>query len=546
MTMLVSGFVLAVVLSLALNLLYRLIALRVGFVAQPRDDRWHKRPTPLVGGAAIATTVLIAVVLLEPLREMWLLLLCFGGIFAIGLIDDFRTLKPSTKLIGQIVVASALLFFGYRLGWSESLTLDTMLTLLWIIGITNAFNLLDNMDGLCGGVALIAGCALLAGVVSTTGTTPETAYLAVLLGAVAGFLVYNLHPATVFLGDSGSLFIGLSLAVLPLHIGNGPEPQADVMSIVAAPVLVLLIPIVDTAFVTISRLFSGRSPTHGGTDHSSHRLVAIGLSPRAAVAVLWTLAAVGGVLGFTIDRFAQDWGAVLGVLFIITVIIFGVYLSQVRVYEDTDRNQTQARTLTPLLSDVLYKQRMAEILLDVGLVSVAYYAAYRLRFEGEAFSTSFPSFLTSLPLVFGVQVFTLFVLGGYRGVWRSFGLMDGVVFAKAVLIGTLTLVFGVTYLYRFERYSRGVFVIYAALLLLLLLASRASFRLIAEFIQRRQHTGERLVIYGSGAGGAAAVRELVGQAGQPVRMIGFIDDDQDKQRVRCHGYHVLGPYTKLA
>ena len=272
MTILVSSVVLGVVLSLALNPLYRRIALRVGFVEQPRDDRWHKRPTPPVGGAAIATTLLIGVALLEPLREMWLLLLSVGGIFAIGSIDNLRPLKPSTKLIGQIVLASGLLFFGYRLGWSESLTLDTMLTLLWIVGVTNAFNLLDNMDGLFAGVALIAGCALLAGVVATTGTTPDAAYLAVLLGAVAGFLVYNVYPATVFLGDSGSLLIGLSLAVLPLHFGNGPEPRANVMAIIAAPILILLIPIVDTVFVTTSRLLSGRSPAHGGTDHSSHLL----------------------------------------------------------------------------------------------------------------------------------------------------------------------------------------------------------------------------------------------------------------------------------
>ena len=147
--MLVSCFVLAVVLSLALNPLYRRIALRIGFVESPREDRWHDRPTPPVGGAAIGTTLLIAVALLEPLREMWLLVLCVGVIFAIGSIDDIRPLRPSTKLIGQIIIASVLLFFGYRLGWSESLTLDTMLTLLWIVGITNAFNLLDNMDGLC-------------------------------------------------------------------------------------------------------------------------------------------------------------------------------------------------------------------------------------------------------------------------------------------------------------------------------------------------------------------------------------------------------------
>ena len=146
-----------------------------------------------------------------------------------------------------------------------------------------------------------------------------------------------------------------------------------------------------------------------------------------------------------------------------TVVLIDIYLSQVWVYEDTDRIQAQAGTVTPLLSDGLYKRRVAEILLDVGLVSLAYYAAYRLRFGGEAFSIFAPSFLASLPLVLGVQVFALFAVGGYRGLWRYFGLMDSIVYAKGVLIGTLAIVLSVTYLYRFELYSRGVFAIYAAL-----------------------------------------------------------------------------------
>ena len=550
MTILILSFVLALVLSLVLNPMYRMLAVRMGFVEHPRDDRWHESPTPAVGGLAIFTILLLAAVLLDPLREIWLLLLGVGGIFSIGLMDDLRNLKASTKLIGQIVIASLLLSFGYRLGWTESLTFDTVLTLFWIVGVTNAFNLLDNMDGLCAGVALIAGSALLAGIVTTVGVAPESLYLAVLLGGVAGFLFFNYHPARVFLGDSGSLLVGLSLSVLPLHLGTGPEPRTDVLSIVAAPVMVLLIPIGDTLLVTVSRLLSGRSPAHGGTDHSSHRLVAIGLSPRRAVAVLWTLAAVGGVLGFAIDRFTEEVMVVTGLLFVMAMVIFGVYLSQVRVYEDEDDIQSERRKLTPLVIDFPYKRRVAEILLDVGLVLVAYYAAFRLRFGqpmfvGDEFSTLFPSFLASLPLVLGIQVFSLFVVGTYRGVWKHFGLMDVVVLAKGVALGTVSIVFAVTFLYRFELFSRGVFVIYAALLLLMLFASRASFRLIGEFIQRQQHVGDRLVIYGAGQGGAAAVRELVGQSGEVFRLKGFIDDDPEKTGIRFLGYEVLGSYDDL-
>ena len=302
MTVIASYFFFGLALSLALNPLYRLAAHRFGYVQHPRDDRWHKRPTAPVGGPAIATTLLAGVALLEPLRQEWLPLLCVGVIFVLGTIDDVRALRATSKLVVQIAIASMLLFFGYRLGWSESLTLDIVLTLLRIVGITNAFNLLDNMDGLCAGIALIAGFSMLAGLDATAGTAPEAVYLAVLLGSTAGFLVYNFHPAGVFLGDSGSLLIGLSLAIMPLEPGQAVAPGSDVVSIVAVPVLVLLIPIFDATLVTVSRVLLSRPPSQGGKDHSSHRLVAIGLSEPAAVAVLWGLAAIGGLLGFAIDR----------------------------------------------------------------------------------------------------------------------------------------------------------------------------------------------------------------------------------------------------
>jgi UDP-GlcNAc:undecaprenyl-phosphate GlcNAc-1-phosphate transferase len=194
----------------------------------------------------------------------------------------------------------------------------------------------------------------------------------------------------------------------------------------------------------------------------------------------------------------------------------------------------------------MYKRRVAEVLLDACLVTIAYYSAYRLRFEGPEFGQFFRTFLQSLPLVVGVQMVVLVAVGAYRGVWQYFGLMDAVTFTKGVLLGTLTSVFLIVYLYRFESYSRGVFVIYAALLLLLLGGSRASFRLISEFAHRRRHAGQRLIIYGAGDGAATAVRELLARTSEGYRMLGFIDDDPGMARSRMQGYPVLGDFTSLA
>jgi UDP-GlcNAc:undecaprenyl-phosphate GlcNAc-1-phosphate transferase len=528
-------------ISAALVPACRALAFRLDCVARPSADRWHKRPTPLLGGVAIVLTVMLGATTFGVHAAVTPLLVAGALIFVVGVTDDLITLKPSTKLIAEIAVASLLVFFGYRLQWTSSLTLDLLLTMVWIVGVTNAFNLLDNMDGLCAGVALVAGITLLA---ASPGVSPQDVVLAVMSGALGGFLFYNFNPASVFMGDSGSLFVGLMFSALALDSGHGHHPSG-VFSVILAPALILLIPIFDTTLVTVLRVLSGRSASQGGRDHSSHRLVAIGLSERWAVAVLWTLAALAGVIAHGLVRGGGAWSLPAAALFVIAMVIFAVYLGHVKVYQSSDRLLMRSEKLTPFVAHVMYKRRIAEVLLDTCLVSVAYYSAYRLRFDGDAFILYFQSFLTSLPVVLAAQMIAFFVLGVYRGVWRHFGLMDGVVIAKGVLAGTVSIELALLYLFRFESYSRGVFIIYAALLMLVVTGSRASFRLIGEFVRRRRETGQRLLIYGAGDGGSIAVRELMGHAVNQYRMLGFVDDDPAKRGIRVQGYPVLSGYAGL-
>jgi UDP-GlcNAc:undecaprenyl-phosphate GlcNAc-1-phosphate transferase len=534
----------AFALSLVMVFLCRVAALRFGYVAKPRDDRWHRKPTALLGGIAIALTVLPLHLAIAGPRTLPILVIGSGLMFIVGLVDDLTRLKPYTKLVAEIAIASLFVFFGYRLGWSESLTLDTLLTMVWIVGVTNAFNLLDNMDGLSAGVSLIAGGAVLAGIVLAGGSPVEARYLALLMGAIAGFLVFNFHPASIFMGDSGSLFIGLNLALLTLGLPQGAG-RSNVLSIIVSPLFLLLVPILDTTLVTVSRILAGRSAAQGGRDHSSHRLVAMGLSERAAVAVLWTLAALGGLLALAVHGLPEAWMSAPAAVFALAMIIFAVYLAHVRVYDGLDESLLQTGRVTPFVVNFMYRRRVAEVGLDALLASIAYYAAYRLRFEGaEDFAVNFPSFLQSLPLVVGVQAVALYVVGVYRGVWRYFGLMDGVTFGKGVAVGTLASVSLIVGVYGFGTYSRGVFVIYAAMLILLLCGSRASFRLMSEFVNRRKQGGPRLIIYGAGDVGASAVRDLLGRRGG-YRMLGFIDDDPAMMRARMQGYPVLGNFDSL-
>jgi UDP-GlcNAc:undecaprenyl-phosphate GlcNAc-1-phosphate transferase len=528
----------AFALSSLLIPLCRKTAFRYGCVARPREDRWHRQPTPLLGGAAIVLPALGLSMLAGDTVNLAVPLATGLVIFLVGITDDVITLKPATKLIAEIALASVFLLFGARLHWTSSLTLDTLLTLVWLVGVTNAFNLLDNMDGLCGGIAIIAGGTLIAGLFSRAGLGPETRYLAIVLGATAGFLVRNVHPASIFMGDGGSLFLGLTLSGLALSgAGGAQQDRSNVLSIVLAPMLIVLIPIFDTTLVTVARVLSGRRVSQGGRDHSSHRLVAIGLSERAAVTVLWTLSLGGAAAASAVRSFSGGWAVLVAALFMLGMVLFAVYLAQVRVYEDPERGLPPG--VTPVVVDFMHKRRVGEVLLDSCLVAIAYYAAWRLRFDGPEWPYYFEHFLESLPIAIAVQLSALFVVGAYRGLWRHFGLMDGVVFTKSVGLGTLGMIVAIVYWYGFGDYSRGVFVMYAALLMLMLLGSRSSFRLIGEFARRRR-AGTRLVIYGAGEAGALVAREMLSDVREPFRILGFIDDDPKKQRLRLSGYSVLG------
>ena len=538
-------FAVAFAASLVLTPVCRALAHRYGFVAKPKQDRWHKRPTALFGGVAIAAVTLGVGFSLGFQPTVTPLLVTAALIAAFGLVDDVMSLKASTKLIAQITAASALLLFGFRLQWLDSMVGDAMLTLFWIVGVTNAFNLLDNMDGLCAGTALIAGTILLIDLIGNPALAGPALYLAGLLGATAGFLVYNVYPASIFMGDTGSLLLGLNLAAVSLLASGGDaQGRSGLLSVVVAPVLPLLVPIFDTTLVTALRVLSGRSPSQGGRDHSSHRLVAVGLSEPRAVATLWMLAAAGGMISLVFRRTGGGWGSIAAGAFLLAMIIFGVYLARVRVYDDADLARLKGDTLTPVIANFMYKRRVAEVLLDLCLIPLAYYTAYRLRFEGQLFGANYPQFLQSLPVVLAAQLIALFIVGGYRGTWRYFGMMDAVVFGKGVLAGTVAAELVVLYLYRFENYSRSVFVIDAIVLLLLLSATRASFRLVGEFVLRRTNAGRRVLIYGTTGASQATIREAFG-SDVMLKIVGYIDDDPLKKGIRVGGYAVVGNSNDL-
>ena len=254
-------------LAVALTPVIKVLARRWGFIAKPKTDRWHKKPTAMMGGVAIWLAVVITIVTLVPHTPAgWVIIGAASFLFLVGFVDDWLHIKPYQKLIGQVIGAAIVVNYGLVLPWTSSLPANMVITIFWLIGITNAINLLDNMDGLATGIAAIASGFLALNFV-TAGQPTEALMMGVFTAALLGFLVYNSNPASIFMGDSGSMFIGFFLASAALINVAGGRSRSF-LPVLAVPILVLFIPIFDTTFVTHSAQafrpgrFAGRSRSH--------------------------------------------------------------------------------------------------------------------------------------------------------------------------------------------------------------------------------------------------------------------------------------------
>jgi UDP-GlcNAc:undecaprenyl-phosphate GlcNAc-1-phosphate transferase len=544
----------AFLLSLLLTPLVRKVALRAGQVAIPRDTRWHKKATPLMGGVAIFLSAIITWFFSFAFTDWQFLgraylpvILGSLAMFLLGLTDDIVSMDPQHKLAAQIIISSIVVYLGLRLSWTSSMTLNLFLSIVWIVGVTNAFNLLDNMDGLSAGIAFIAGIFVFLTQFLRAEMSQSLGFVllasAGYLGAILGFLVYNFNPASIFMGDAGSLFIGFMIACLTM-ISGGPTPSrggvGHLLSVIAIPIFIVFIPIVDTGFVSVMRKLFNRPISQGGKDHSSHRMVAVGLSERKAVLVLYGFSGASGVIALLFNHLNFSTTLALIVFYVVLVALFWIYLGRVKVYpERSILSEDASHVLTPILVEITYKRRLFEVFLDFILISVAYYTSYLLRFEGDI-DGNFGFFLKSLPIVVACQILSFYVTGVYRGVWESTGIRDLIGFIKAITIGTVLSILLILFIYRFESFSRAVFVIYWGLMFILVSLSRLSFRILDEGLRLGNRQGERTLIFGAGIGGQMTLKEIESNDELGLKLVGFVDDNPRLHGRKIEGYPVLG------
>jgi UDP-GlcNAc:undecaprenyl-phosphate/decaprenyl-phosphate GlcNAc-1-phosphate transferase len=499
------------VAAVVLSTLLRSPSLGGRLVAVPTGARWHDRTTPLFGGVGIAAGLLTGILLALAtgvVDPSWLLAGIVAGcaiVFLAGLVDDVRHLSPVAKLVAQLGAAAIVIAAGLRVELVSNDVLGVVIALVWLVGITNAFNLLDNMDGLAATLATVA-CVYFAIDASTTHENDLVLVLSLSLAfACLGFLPFNLRPgdrARVFMGDSGSQLLGFLLAVLGL--------------------------------VTVRRLAERRPVTQGGKDHTSHRLVYFGLSETRAVLLLALIGVALGATGVAYNVLDRPAITALGILVTFALLVqFGSFLAELSEHERQgrpgDTSLRHAITVQP--------RRLIELGVDALLVGGTLLAVYLLFVDGRGTELQRGTFQAVLPIVLGTTYVVYVVAGVYRRVWRFATTRDLGTIALASLVAT-TVAWAIVIATRdLGDFPRAVFPVYAVAAAALAVLSRALVRFVPAAGSPADGR-KRVLVLGAGHAGRGLVRAL--RQSQDVQVVGFLDDNPRLHRRRVQGVPVLG------
>lgn len=327
-------FLVAVLIAFISTPLVKKLAFKIGAVDIPKDDRRiHKKPMPLMGGVAIYIGVVLSSFLFVPIDKTLIATLIGGTIILIsGIIDDIKGMSPRLKVLFQLAAGICLILGDVKVDFltnpfssaNEVVYLNYLsipITLFWVVGITNTVNLIDGLDGLAAGVAMISSIsfALVAGKFNYTSVVIMSLIVA---GSCLGFLPYNFNPAKVFMGDTGALFLGFMLAALSLE---GVMKSIATIAVIV-PILILGVPIFDTTFAIFRRLLSGKSITSADKGHLHHRLLAKGYSQKKTVLILYGVSAVFGLFAVLIAKANSNQAVYLAVILFTVTAIAGLKL----------------------------------------------------------------------------------------------------------------------------------------------------------------------------------------------------------------------------
>ena len=524
-----------------------------GLVAKPSSERWHKKPTALFGGVAIFASAMGCAFFFLPAHPAWIGLgIGATFIFAVGVWDDLHAMVPAKKFIAQLIAACVFMTLYYGSSAPAEQPMSPWLfplALVWIVGITNSFNLLDNMDGLSAGIAAIA--SLLLAVQAAAGGNGVVALASlILMGACGGFLIFNFNPARIFMGDCGSMFLGFCLACLTL-LGQSEILSGNLFTTLLLPTLVLATPIFDTIFVSLVRLMNGRKVSQGGRDHTSHRLVVLGLSERRAVCWLYGITLWFGLVGLwgymTRNPLA---GLAVTLVSAIALLVLGVFLAEVQTYAqqeyDAARERKQKGGEKTVLSRVIsHKRRFVEALLDFGLICACWITAFLLRFDGNL-SEYARTLSVTLPYVVACSMTAFYGFGLYQTLWQYVTTSDLRAAGLGVIVGSAVASLLIATLAPIPAFPWSVMIIYSVLLLLSVISVRVGLKMLRFHFAHQWRSGhKRVLVVGAGSAGELAVREMLHNQELQLQPVGFLDDNPAKKGARIHGVRVLGTRSEL-
>jgi UDP-GlcNAc:undecaprenyl-phosphate/decaprenyl-phosphate GlcNAc-1-phosphate transferase len=566
------AFVSAAILSLGLTPVVMKLAAKVGALDYPNARKIHNVPMPRMGGVVIAsgfflTFVMLVIVSPSLILGSWLgtsegvsLVASLMLVLALGIWDDIEPLRPSQKFIVQVLLASIIYLAGFRI---SSFTipfiqdniavglLDYPLTILWIVGITNAINLIDGLDGLAAGVSTIAFMSVFP-IALYNGDVATATLSLIITGSLIGFLRFNFNPARIFLGDSGSLFVGFALSVLTIHSST----KGSATFAIIVPILALGLPIMDTLLSMIRRLLRSFLPDevkpesfvhklasmfHPDKSHIHHRLIARGLSHRNAVLVMYGISGVLGIGAFSVT-FMNNAGASLVLSVVGVAVVIGV-----RQLKYREMAVLQNGVLLPLYNRPIMNREVLQVFFDVAFILLSFAIA---KYCAGLF---FPSmeiggrFIIEISAAALVQLAVFWASGLYKGTFRLLGLGDVLRAVRAVALSIVATGFVLAAMgFSISKGEVVAFVLNFYFLLTFVIGFRMSFRVLQYLSHTEMRSGKHVLFYGADTNGMLMLEKILESDLTNYTPVGFLDDDSTLEGRSLNGYPIFGSHWKFS
>ncbi len=568
------GFVLSVVFSLLLTPGAIKLANFAGAIDKPGGRKIHNHPIPRMGGIAPFVSFILTCLIvfaLFPVLNISSGISTSGSIISVfslffilsvGICDDIWMLKPGQKFFAQLMAGTLIYFAGVRFSsfsipFSGSIInlgiFSFPLTVFWVVGITNAFNLIDGLDGLAGGIAAISSLTIAS--IALLHSDISIAIICIILaGSLLGFLRYNFNPAKIFLGDSGSLFIGFTLAFLSIQSATKGSTAFSIL----IPILALGVPVLDTLIAMLRRLLNWFLPEQSlkasiikklhsmflpDKRHIHHQLLARGLTQRKAVLILYVVSFSFGLCAYFITA-----GSINSSSMIILLGIAAAFTAKKLGYKEI--LIIKNGILLKLYSLTFLRHRLFRVFLDSVSVFAAFFLASLLSSLFSLFQNGIDNFIYSMAVICSLQLLA-FVIGGlYKHSIRLSGIGDFLQIAKSTFIA-LAITAAAAYLlplpggWKWISTHSGIFITLDFYFLITFVAGiRISFHFLNYVFNRESGRGKKVLIYGAGYKGLITLQALINFNNDKCP-VGFLDDDPELEGKFLNGYPVFGSHWKL-